>query len=78
MKVYPNGEPELAKTMYALVDDQSNKTLERSKLFDLFKIEQETGVLTCPRAMELSLTQGVLLKIYVLRVLVETLHFHYP
>ena len=43
VKIYPNGEPELAQTMYALVDDQSNRTLGRSKLFDLFNIQQESG-----------------------------------
>ena len=36
VKVYPKDQPELAKTMYSLIDDQSNKSLATSAFFETF------------------------------------------
>jgi hypothetical protein len=40
VKVYPKGQPHLFRTMYAIVDDQSNRSLAKSEFFEMFK---ETG-----------------------------------
>lgn len=36
VRVYPEGEPHKALRVYAIIDDQSNRTLARSKFFDHF------------------------------------------
>ena len=38
VKVYPQNRPESAVKMYAILDDQSNRSLARSEFFDLFSI----------------------------------------
>ncbi|XP_077385858.1 uncharacterized protein LOC144023832 [Festucalex cinctus] len=43
VKVYPAKNPESAVTMYAMLDDQSNRSLARSELFDLFNIQGTTS-----------------------------------
>ncbi|XP_029701357.1 uncharacterized protein [Takifugu rubripes] len=39
VKVYPAGEKEKAVKMYAVLDEQSNKSLAKSDFFDLFNIQ---------------------------------------
>ena len=39
VKVYPEGRPDLAIRCYTIIDDQSNGTLARGKLFDLMGID---------------------------------------
>ncbi len=43
VKVFPEGHPEKAVKMYAMLDDQSNRSLARSKFFDLFNINSKTS-----------------------------------
>ncbi len=43
VKVFPEGQPEKAVKMYAMLDDQSNRSLARSKFFDLFNINSKTS-----------------------------------
>lgn len=38
VRIYPEGQPENSIAAYSMLDDQSNKTLGRSILFDSFKI----------------------------------------
>ena len=40
--VYPEGHPESAQRVYAIIDDQSNRSLARSEFFSLFNIESES------------------------------------
>ncbi len=40
VKVFPEGHPEKAVKMYAILDDQSNRSLARSEFFDLFDITE--------------------------------------
>lgn len=47
VKVYPKEHPEKAVKMYAMLDDQSNKSLVRSQFFEVFKIK----VNTCPHML---------------------------
>ncbi|XP_073405860.1 uncharacterized protein [Dendrobates tinctorius] len=39
VNVYPNGHPEKAVKVYVLLDDQSNRSLARSELFDMFNLK---------------------------------------
>ena len=39
VKVYPINKPENAVKMYAILDDQSNRSLAKSEFFDLFSIQ---------------------------------------
>lgn len=38
VRVYPEGHPEKARRMYAILDDQSNRSLARTAFFTLFNI----------------------------------------
>lgn len=42
VKVYPKGHHENAVRMHAMLDDQSNRSLARSRFFDLFSIHNDT------------------------------------
>ncbi|XP_075436064.1 uncharacterized protein LOC142472776 [Ascaphus truei] len=44
--VYPNGQPERAIRMYAIIDDQSHRSLVRSEFFDLFNIQDSVSPYT--------------------------------
>jgi hypothetical protein len=46
VKVYPPGKPELAKHVYVILDDQSNRSLAKTELFDLLGIEGHTSAYT--------------------------------
>ncbi|XP_057684651.1 uncharacterized protein LOC130910980 [Corythoichthys intestinalis] len=39
VNVYPAGQKELTRKMYAILDEQSNRSLARSQFFDLFQIQ---------------------------------------
>ncbi|XP_069809647.1 uncharacterized protein [Dendropsophus ebraccatus] len=39
VNVYPKGQPEKTVKVYAILDDQSNRSLARSELFDLFNLK---------------------------------------
>ena len=41
MKVYPDGHPEVGKRMFAMINDQSNRSLVKSSFFSLFNIEND-------------------------------------
>ncbi|KAL4006299.1 tumor suppressor p53-binding protein 1 [Sarotherodon galilaeus] len=42
VNVYPAGHREQTKKMYAILDDQSNRSLARSQFFDVFQIQGES------------------------------------
>lgn len=46
VKVYPAGQRERAVKTYVVLDEQSNKSLARSELFELFSITQGTTACT--------------------------------
>ncbi|KAL2089355.1 hypothetical protein ACEWY4_014043 [Coilia grayii] len=55
VKVYPQGKPEMAARMYAMLDDQSNRSLARSDFFNLFSIidtEAPYSLKTCAGVVE--------------------------
>lgn len=55
VKVYPHGKPEMAARMYAMLDDQSNRSLARSDFFDLFGVfdtEAPYSLKTCAGVVE--------------------------
>ena len=57
VNVYPFGHPEKAERMYAVLDDQSNRSLAKSELFDLFDIRGESlpyMLKTCSGTMEVT------------------------
>ena len=41
VKVYPDGHPDEGKLMYAMIDDQSNRSLAKSEFFTLFNLPNE-------------------------------------
>ena len=41
MRVNPEGQPQYAQFMYAIVDNQSNRSLLKSDFFTLFGIDGE-------------------------------------
>ena len=53
VKVYPDGRPDLAVRLYALVDDQSDRTLARSRFFN------HMGVDTPPEEYSLESCSGI-------------------
>ncbi len=55
MTVYPCGKPQSAVRMYAVLDDQSNRSLAKSKFFNAFGITGESfsyTLKTCSGTME--------------------------
>lgn len=55
VNVYPSGQHDKSKRMYAVLDDQSNLSLARSEFFDLFGIhgtEAPYSITTCMGAMQ--------------------------
>ncbi|XP_075431592.1 uncharacterized protein LOC142468854 [Ascaphus truei] len=53
--VHPQGQPEKAIRMYAILDDQSNRSLVRSEFFDMFNIQDGAfpyTLRTCAGQME--------------------------
>ncbi|XP_060787651.1 uncharacterized protein LOC132892997 isoform X2 [Neoarius graeffei] len=55
VNVYPQGKPEMAVRMYAMLDDQSNRSLARSEFFNLFNIinnEAPYSLKTCAGIVE--------------------------
>ncbi len=57
IKVHPKGEPDKSLNVYAILDDQSNRSLARPEFFDLFKLKS-TGfpytLRTCAGVSEMS------------------------
>ncbi|XP_055061254.2 uncharacterized protein [Misgurnus anguillicaudatus] len=57
VRVYPKGRPEAAVKMYAMLDDQSNRSLVRSEFFEFFSINSQTSpylLKTCAGTIEAS------------------------
>lgn len=57
VKVFPKGHPENAVKMYAMLDDQSNRSPARSTFFDLFNINSKASpysLKTCAGLIECS------------------------
>lgn len=58
VKVYPKEHPQQAIKMYAMLDDQSNKSLARSEFFDLFRIKAGSYPYTLKTCSGLAATTG--------------------
>ncbi|XP_061128960.1 uncharacterized protein LOC133150443 isoform X1 [Syngnathus typhle] len=58
VKVYPDNQPEKAEKMYAMLDDQSNRSLARSQFFDIFKIETDAYPYTLKTCAGLATVSG--------------------
>ncbi|XP_076849002.1 uncharacterized protein LOC143497110 [Brachyhypopomus gauderio] len=57
VNVYPSSHPEKAERMYAVLDDQSNRSLAKSEFFELFDIRGESFpymLKTCSGTMEVT------------------------
>ena len=57
VKVYPNGQQEKAMRCYAILDDQSNRSLVRSEFCDLFNVKSHNSpysLKTCAGVVETS------------------------
>lgn len=57
IRVYPEGSPEAMVKMYAVLDEQSNRSLARSEFFDIFKVkgtEHPYTLRTCAGVTETS------------------------
>ncbi len=57
VNVFPEGHPENAVKMYAMLDDQSNRSLARSRFFDIFNINSIASpysLKTCAGSIECS------------------------
>ena len=57
VRVFPQGQPERSIKMYAVLDDQSNRSLARSESFHLFKVESSLSpylLKTCAGTMEMT------------------------
>ncbi|RXN13836.1 hypothetical protein ROHU_037202 [Labeo rohita] len=57
IKVHPEGSPETTVKMYAVLDEQSNRSLARSEFFDIFKVkgtEHPYTLRTCAGVTETS------------------------
>nr|XP_055053759.1 uncharacterized protein LOC129438884 [Misgurnus anguillicaudatus] len=46
VNVYPKGEPQNKQKVYAIIDDQSNKSLARSAFFEMFNVADNTAPYT--------------------------------
>lgn len=57
VRVFPNGQRDKAINMYAVHDDQSNRSLVRPEFFDLFDVKSSSSLYslrTCAGTMEMS------------------------
>lgn len=78
VRVYQEGYPEKAKTMYAIVDDQSNRSLVRSGFFDLFGIEGDTLEYKLSSCSGLSTAYGRRARGFVVESLDRKVSFQLP
>ncbi|XP_067282638.1 uncharacterized protein [Pseudorasbora parva] len=46
VKVYPAGGPDQGRRIYAIIDEQSNRSLARSEFFDMFKVQGSSSSYT--------------------------------
>ncbi|KAL1259106.1 hypothetical protein QQF64_009683 [Cirrhinus molitorella] len=58
VKVYPDGHPSKYRRMYAMLDDQSNRSLVRSEFFDMFNIQGPTVPFTLKTCSGVTETAG--------------------
>ena len=56
--LYQEGHPESAQKAYAIIDDQSNRSLVRSEFFTLFDIESESYAYKLSSCSGLSTVSG--------------------
>lgn len=56
--IYPKGKPETKTKAYAILDDQSNRSLARSAFFEMFNIEDNTSPYTLKTCAGVSETAG--------------------
>ena len=53
VKVYKTDHPNVAKTVYAIIDDQSNRSLAKSEFFEHFGISVNKLSTHCLRALDM-------------------------
>ncbi|KAJ8369536.1 hypothetical protein SKAU_G00095640 [Synaphobranchus kaupii] len=61
IKVHPEGQPDISQRVYAVLDDQSNRSLARSEFFDLFNLKGADSpytLRTCAGVTEMSGRRG--------------------
>lgn len=58
VKVYPAGHKEKARKMYAVIDEQSNRSLARSEFFTLFEVKTKSTPYTLKTCSGKALTSG--------------------
>ena len=72
VRVYPDGKPENAIPMYAIIDDQSNASLAKSEFFDILAVDGQEIPYTLLSCAGSTQTQGRVAKGYI----VESLDGH--
>ena len=78
MHVYPEGQPESAQRVYAIIDDQSNRSLARSEFFSLFNIESESFPYKLSSCSGLTSTSGRRAKGFVIESLDRSSQLQLP
>ena len=78
VSVYPTGHREESKRMYAILDDQSNRSLARSEFFDVFKISGRSYEYTLKTCAGLKETAGRRAIGYTIESLDKKLSFPLP
>ncbi|XP_021332949.1 uncharacterized protein [Danio rerio] len=58
VNVYPEGEPHNKRKVYAVIDDQSNRSLARSAFFEMFKVEDNTAPYMLRTCAGIAKTEG--------------------
>lgn len=78
VKVYPIKHPQQAIKMYAMINDQSNKSLAKSEFFNLFKIKAESYPYTLKTCGGVSSTSGRIAHGYQIEVVNDGISFTLP
>ncbi|XP_061891197.1 uncharacterized protein LOC133641474 isoform X1 [Entelurus aequoreus] len=58
VKIYPSGRPEKSLKVYAIIDEQSNKSLARSEFFEIFNIQSPSSPYTLRTCSGVTETTG--------------------
>ncbi|XP_065944078.1 uncharacterized protein [Magallana gigas] len=78
VRVYPSFNSEQAIKVYAVIDEQSNRTLARSQLFDFFNIQSESESYTLFSCSGQSTCSGRRVNGLVVEALDGSCHFNLP
>jgi hypothetical protein len=78
VNVYPTGKPEMAEKVYALLDDQSNRSLVKPELFDALQLKGNASPYTLRTCSGLVQTQGRRAKDLTIESLDGKVHLSLP